>query len=313
MFVLRTLIEKYTKDYKGKLYTCFIDFWKAFERAEHNILFYNLRQIGISGNFYNIIKDTYANNSLSVKIKSDFTQSFPSNIGDRQGDTLSPDLFKVFINDLPEIFDSSCDGFDIGTYHLNCLSYAGGVILLSKTETGLQNCISKLGKYCDDWCLEVNYDKSKVIVFNKAGKFYETKFTYKDQKLESVREYRYLGVTFAISGSFSYASSELYEKGLKGFFKLKSIFGTRTLMWPYIYLTIPLNLYLITEVKSGDHAQENLISRLGQLIQFIKIYMQKNYIENFVSISLELIQRLLIWQSLVNWAVSPCIMIFVKI
>ena len=66
---------------------------------------------------------------------------------------------------------------------------------MSKTETGLQNCISKLGKYCDDWCLEVNFDKSKVIVFNKAGKFYETKFTYKDQKLE--REYRYLGVTFA--------------------------------------------------------------------------------------------------------------------
>ena len=44
--------------------------------------------------------------------------------------------------------------------------------------------------------------------------------------MESVREYRYLGVSFAISRSFSYASSEQYKKGLKGFFKLKSIFGT---------------------------------------------------------------------------------------
>ena len=66
MFVFRTLIEKYTKDYKGKLCTCFIDFRKAFDRVEHNILFYKLRQIGISRNFYNIIKDMYANNSLSV-------------------------------------------------------------------------------------------------------------------------------------------------------------------------------------------------------------------------------------------------------
>ena len=32
------------------------------------------------------------------------------------------------------------------------------------------------------------------------------------------------------------------------------------------------------EVKSGDHVQESLVIRLGQLIQLIKIYMQKNYI-----------------------------------
>ena len=43
----------------GKLYTCFIDFRKAFDIVERNILFYKLRQIGISGNFYNIIKDVY--------------------------------------------------------------------------------------------------------------------------------------------------------------------------------------------------------------------------------------------------------------
>ena len=92
MFVLRTLIEKYTK---GKLYTCFIDFQKVFNRVEHNTLFYKLRQIGISGTFYNIIKDMYANNSLSVKMKSGFTQSFPLNIGVWQSDTLSSDIFKV--------------------------------------------------------------------------------------------------------------------------------------------------------------------------------------------------------------------------
>ena len=159
-------------------------------------------------------------------MKSGFTQPFASNIGVRQGETLSPDLFKIFINDLPDVFDNGCYGVDVGTYHLNCLLYADDVILLSRSEAGLQRCIAKLEQYCDEWCLEVNLDKSKVLIFNKTGKLYTTSFTYKGRKLECVKEYKYLGVTFCASGIFSSASSELYKKALKGVFKLKSIFGT---------------------------------------------------------------------------------------
>ena len=38
-------------------------------------------------------------------------------------------------------------------------------------------------------------------------------------------DYKYLGVHFSISGSFSLASSELHKKGLKAFDKVKGIFG----------------------------------------------------------------------------------------
>ena len=212
MFVLRTLIEKYTHDKNGKLYACFIDFHKAFDRVIHILMLYKLRTVGVTGKFYNVIKNMYVNNKLCVKMKSGFAQMFPSTIGVRQGDTLSPDLFKIFINDLPEIFDDSCDGVDIGTLHFNCLLYADDVILLSTTESGLQNCINKLEKYCEDWCIEVNLDKSKVMVFNKAGKLYNSQFIYKGKRMDCVREYKHLGVHFGISGSFSLASSELYKK-----------------------------------------------------------------------------------------------------
>ena len=60
-------------------------------------------------------------------------------------------------------------------------------------------CISKLEKYCDDWCIEVNLVKSKIIVFNKAGKLYNLEFTYKGRNLDCVREYKYLGVHLSIS------------------------------------------------------------------------------------------------------------------
>ena len=95
-------------------------------------------------------------------MQNGFTQSFMSTIGVRQGDSLSPDLFKIFINDLPDIFDKDCHGVDIGTYHLNCLLNADDVILLSQNEVGLQNCLKKFEHYCADWCLDVNLDKTKV-------------------------------------------------------------------------------------------------------------------------------------------------------
>ena len=76
MFVLRTLIEKYTKDKGGKLFTCFIDFCKAFDTVICEILLYKLLRIGIAGNFYNVIKDMYVDNYLNVKLLNGFTQSF---------------------------------------------------------------------------------------------------------------------------------------------------------------------------------------------------------------------------------------------
>ena len=99
MFVLRTLIEKYSSGKNGKLYACFIDFHKAFDRVIHTLMLYKLRNVGVSGIFYNVIKNMYVSNNLCVKMKSGFTQLFLSTISVRQGDTLSPDLFKVFIND----------------------------------------------------------------------------------------------------------------------------------------------------------------------------------------------------------------------
>ena len=55
IFSLRTLVDKYVKHVpKGKLYTCFIDFNKAYDSAWHNGFFYKLLQYNIRGKFYDL-------------------------------------------------------------------------------------------------------------------------------------------------------------------------------------------------------------------------------------------------------------------
>jgi len=149
IFVLKTLIDKYTQQGSKKLYSCFIDFRKAFDTVRHEELFYKLRLNGISDLFYNVIKNMYGNIDLSVKTDaSHITDSFKSYIGMCQGDNLSPNLFKLFINDLPLIFDNTCDPVKLHKTSLNCLMHADDVILLSETAIGLQNSLSLLHDYC---------------------------------------------------------------------------------------------------------------------------------------------------------------------
>ena len=63
MFILRTLIEKYTNN-KSKLYVCFVDFQKAFDSVLHSVLFSKLIELDIKGPFYNIIQNMYMDNKL---------------------------------------------------------------------------------------------------------------------------------------------------------------------------------------------------------------------------------------------------------
>ncbi|MEW8544951.1 MAG: reverse transcriptase family protein, partial [Candidatus Thiodiazotropha sp.] len=225
IFKLKTLLYKYLKE-NGKLFTCFIDLRKAFDSVVHPALFYKLYKIGIGGRFIQLIQSMYKNNVLRVKVDNNkLSDEFTATVGVRQGDNLSPNLFNIFINDMVDVFDRDlCDPVKLGSANFNCLLYAYDVVLISQSAKGLQNCLNMFGNYCQSWCLDINYNKSKVLVFNRTGRLVKYNFSISDVSLEVVREYKYLGIVFTISGKFSKAVSDLYCRGQKAYFKLMNIF-----------------------------------------------------------------------------------------
>jgi hypothetical protein len=169
IFVLKTLIDKYINRKGGKLFVCFIDIRKAFDTVIHAGIRYKLIKYGISGKLYSIIKDMYRKSELCVRINNKITPTFKSFVGVKQGDVLSPNLFKLFLNDLPEIFKNASGSVNVNNNRIDCLMYADDIVIFSETQEGLQKIMDLLHTYCSNWCLSVNLSKTNVVIFNKNG------------------------------------------------------------------------------------------------------------------------------------------------
>ena len=66
----------------------------------------------------------YEANCIHVKVEDKLTDKVIQEIGLRQGDNLSPNLFKLYINDLPDCFDFTDDQVTLDNMPLMCLMYA---------------------------------------------------------------------------------------------------------------------------------------------------------------------------------------------
>ena len=154
--------------------TCFVDFRQAFDRVWHKGLFYKLAQLN-NNYFYRTITDMYNKTKLSIKLHNKITDQFDSTIGVRQGDNLSPSLFNIFINDLPQYIRrmGGTDPVQLGNSKINCLMYADDVVLLSSSLSGLQKSLNGLKEFSDEWKMQINLSKTKMVVFNKSGKLIE--------------------------------------------------------------------------------------------------------------------------------------------
>ena len=146
----------------------------------------------------------YSKVYLGVCLPNGITQSFPSNIGLKQGCNLTPILFNIFINDLNEIFDKTfCQPAKIKNLTLNNLLYADDLLLVSETSSGLQNCLDRLQEYCDKWRLTVNIKKTKtMVVVRRQSSINQTSFTYRNNALDICKSYPYLGTIISHNGQF---------------------------------------------------------------------------------------------------------------
>ena len=104
--------------------------------------------------------------------------------------------------------------------------FADDVILLSDTVVGLQRWLSILEYFCDDYHVEVNTTKTKVVVFKNGGNLARSEtWKYRGTDLEVVNGFHYVGLLLTTQMSLNRMVNDLVVKGKKAMVsKLSSLF-----------------------------------------------------------------------------------------
>ena len=117
-----------------------------------------------------MIRNIYSYVKSCVSIDGLRSEFFKNWLGLMQGEVLSPISFSFFINDFEiQFIKDGCVPVELQDIHLFILMYADDMVLLSETIDGLQQMLNTLSSYTKDWNLEVNIDKTKIVIFRNGG------------------------------------------------------------------------------------------------------------------------------------------------
>ena len=240
LLILHNLVEFYCKKRKTYIFGCFVDFQKAFDSIPRYNLFEKLLTHNINGKFYDCLANLYIGDQSCIKIEDRITDTFIANQGVKQGCILSPLLFNIFLSDLQQKIEKAENDPAYASLNqpLGCLIWADDLLLLSQTEKGLNNMLEALRKFSKNNGLTINMDKTKVKIFNKTGRHIRRNFYLGNSKVETTREYKYLGFKITPSGGITAGLNDLKDRALRAFYKLKNKMGQAFQQYPQTTLKL---------------------------------------------------------------------------
>ena len=124
----------------------------------------------IGGKFYDLIKSLFMKSKCSIKFGHQRSAFFDYGNGVRQGCILSQILFNLYLNELSPFLLNQQDTDPIllpNGSTLNCILYSDDLVLISQSADGLRKALCRLFRFCNNWMMNINIKKTKIIICQK--------------------------------------------------------------------------------------------------------------------------------------------------
>ena len=163
IFVLHTMLWK-ARAQNQSAHLAFLDITKAYDSVNREVLWSKLAKLGISGKFLTMLKTMYSGDSVGCSVNGTTTRCVYLKRGLRQGCSLSPILFNIYISSIGHNLCVHPDGFPLGRQlTVSGLLFADDIVLISKTADGLKRLLNMVNCHFKDLMLSMSEEKSKVI------------------------------------------------------------------------------------------------------------------------------------------------------
>ena len=161
---LRIIVEQ-TLEWNTGLYVVFVDFEKAFDSVDREVLWKILRHYGVPEKIVRMIKVFYNDFQARVLHEGEMTGSFSMNTGVRQGCLLSPLLFLMALDWVSrQAFGDNKTGIQFTLLQkLEDLDFADDIVLLSQKITHMRQKLAALVEQAARVGLKINASKTKEM------------------------------------------------------------------------------------------------------------------------------------------------------
>ncbi|CAB4015635.1 Hypothetical predicted protein [Paramuricea clavata] len=139
----------------------FLDFAKAFDSVDHNILLMKLRMYGISGNLYDWFSSYLCGHTQRIVVQGVASEWSPVTSGVPKGNILGPMLFLLFNNDPTDAIPQATS---TGLYADDAKLYR---TIMSNEDSACQTALSCAGVWSVDSNITFNTSKCKIMTISR--------------------------------------------------------------------------------------------------------------------------------------------------
>ena len=204
---IRWIIKK-ARYFQENIYFCFIDYAKAFDCVDHNILWKILQEMGILNHLTCLLRNLYEGQEATVKTGHGTTDWFQIGKGVHQGYILSPCLFNLYADNIMRNagLEEAQAGIKIAGRNINNLRYADYTILMAESEEELKNPLMKVKEESENFDLKFNIQKTKIMTSGPI-----TLWQIEGETVKTGSEFIFLGSKITADGDCSHEIKDAYS------------------------------------------------------------------------------------------------------